>query len=66
MHGYVSCGSQHTRNRGLVVMLVSGWVRIPRAQVREPLCSCCMESWSWGLQRPHLRAGNFAVIVSTA
>ena len=30
----------------------------------EPLCSCCMEAWSWGLQRPHLRAGNFAVIVS--
>eukprot|EP00966_Prymnesium_polylepis_P062972 1461423-Prymnesium_polylepis.1 len=25
-----------------------------------------MEGWSWELQRPHLKAGNFAVIVGGA
>ena len=54
---------------GLVVTLASGWVEKRWPRVRLPARGVfavvlhCMEGWSWELQRPHLKAGNFAVIV---
>eukprot|EP00966_Prymnesium_polylepis_P019163 441415-Prymnesium_polylepis.1 len=54
---------------GLVVTLASGWVEKRGSRVRLPARGLfavvlhCMEAWSWELQRPHLKAGNFAVIV---
>ena len=72
MHGYMYCGRSLCAPPGLVVTLASDWVEKRGPRVRLPARGVfavvlhCMEGWSWELQRPHLKAGNFAVIVGGA